>query len=145
MAGLDKESIARIPASLGAARSVHPLRRARQRAEGAFYAESARAQILIAIAGAPMVVIVGDSMARAFGLVGTGSFIRFRAAIKNPRDIAFLFLSTGSGMACESERCLIPGAIAGFILLLLCVVVFRRPAKPPPPGPSVAEGQASRF
>ena len=39
-----------------------------------------------------MVVVIGDSTARAFGLVGLGAFIRFRAGIKDPRDAAVMFV-----------------------------------------------------
>lgn len=62
--------------------------------------ESAQAQTLIATAGAVMVVVIGDSSARAFGLVGLGSFIRFRSGISDPRDAAVMFVMIGIGMAC---------------------------------------------
>ena len=62
--------------------------------------ESAQAQTLIAVAGALMVTVIGDSMARAFGLVGLGAFIRFRSGIKDPRDAAVMFVMIGIGMAC---------------------------------------------
>jgi uncharacterized membrane protein YhiD involved in acid resistance len=62
--------------------------------------EAAQAQTLIAVAGAIMVVVIGDSMARAFGLVGLGAFIRFRSGIKDPRDAAVMFVMIGIGMAC---------------------------------------------
>ncbi len=39
-----------------------------------------QAQTLMAAAGAVMIVVLGDHPARAFGLVGLGSFIRFRPA-----------------------------------------------------------------
>ena len=60
----------------------------------------AQAQTLIAAAGAVMVVVIGDSPARAFGLVGLGSFIRFRSGISDPRDAAVLFVMIGIGMSC---------------------------------------------
>ena len=47
-----------------------------------------------------MVAVIGDSMARAFGLVGLGGFIRFRSGIKDPRDAAVMFVMIGIGMAC---------------------------------------------
>jgi uncharacterized membrane protein YhiD involved in acid resistance len=62
--------------------------------------ETAQAQTLIAVAGALMVGVIGDSVARAFGLVGLGAFIRFRSGIKDPRDAAVLFVMIGVGMAC---------------------------------------------
>jgi hypothetical protein len=62
--------------------------------------ETAQAQTLIAVAGALMVAVIGDSTARAFGLVGLGAFIRFRSGIKDPRDAAVMFVMIGIGMAC---------------------------------------------
>jgi len=62
--------------------------------------EIAQAQTLIAVAGALMVIVIGQSTARAFGLVGLGGFIRFRSGIKDTRDAAGMFLMIGIGMAC---------------------------------------------
>jgi len=62
--------------------------------------ETAQAQTLIAVAGALMVAVIGNSTARAFGLVGLGAFIRFRSGIKDPRDAAVMFVMIGIGMAC---------------------------------------------
>jgi hypothetical protein len=62
--------------------------------------EIAQAQTLIAIAGALMVIVIGQSTARAFGLVGLGGFIRFRSGIKDTRDAAVMFVMIGVGMAC---------------------------------------------
>src|SRR5688572_22873757 len=46
--------------------------------------QGAQSQTLIAAAGALMVVVIGDNVARAFGLVGLGAFIRFRSGISDP-------------------------------------------------------------
>lgn len=62
--------------------------------------QTAQAQTLIAAAGAVMVVVIGDSPARAFGLVGLGSFIRFRTGMSDPRDAAIMFVMIGVGMSC---------------------------------------------
>ncbi len=46
-----------------------------------------------------VMVIIGDSIARAFSLVGALSIIRFRTAVQDPRDIAFVFYALAVGMA----------------------------------------------
>ena len=46
-----------------------------------------------------VMVVIGDSIARAFSLVGALSIIRFRTAIQDPRDIGFVFYALGVGMA----------------------------------------------
>src|SRR5712692_180130 len=48
-------------------------------------AETAQSQTLIAVAAALMVAVIGNSTARAFGLVGLGAFMRFRTGIKDQR------------------------------------------------------------
>lgn len=61
--------------------------------------EIAQTQLLMCVAAALIVTVIGDSVARAFGVVGLGGFIRFRTGIKDPRDAAVLFLLIGVGMA----------------------------------------------
>jgi hypothetical protein len=81
--------------------------------------QSAQAQTLIATAGAVMVVVIGDSPARAFGLVGLGSFIRFRSGISDPRDAAVMFVMIGIGMACGLGLFAMAAGSTLFICLLL--------------------------
>jgi len=94
--------------------------------------QSAQAQTLIAAAGAVMVVVIGDSPARAFGLVGLGSFIRFRSGISDPRDAAVLFVMIGIGMACGLGLFAMATASTVFVALLLTVFDYgaRRQTKP---------------
>jgi len=119
-----------VAAVIGAVCSLHPMRLKRQRAASDFDWDQVRAQILIAVAGALMVLVVGDSMARAFGLVGVGGFIRFRTAIRNPADTAFLFLLIGFGMACGLGHYAI--AITGtvFLWIIFCVLELGKPGRP---------------
>jgi len=84
--------------------------------------ESAQAQTLIAVAGALMVAVIGDSMARAFGLVGLGAFIRFRSGIKDPRDAAVMFVMIGIGMACGLGA--VPIAVVATLFVTAVLVVF---------------------
>jgi uncharacterized membrane protein YhiD involved in acid resistance len=46
-----------------------------------------------------MVMVIGQSTARAFGLVGLGAFMRFRTPVKDQRDAATMFVMIGLGMA----------------------------------------------
>jgi len=84
--------------------------------------ESAQAQTLIAVAGALMVAVIGDSMARAFGLVGLGAFIRFRSGIKDPRDAAVMFVMIGIGMACGLGA--VPIAVVATLFVTAVLVMF---------------------
>ena len=59
-----------------------------------------QAQVLLGVAGAMIVIIIGDSVARAFGVLGAASIIRFRTPVEDPKDTIVLFLLLALGMAC---------------------------------------------
>jgi hypothetical protein len=82
-------------------------------------AQAAQSQTLIAASGALMVIVIGESIARAFGLVGLGSFIRFRSGIRDPRDAALLFVMIGIGMACGLGLPVMAAAGASLVTILL--------------------------
>lgn len=89
--------------------------------------ELLKAQVLVTMAGALLVVVIGNdegASARAFGLLGLGSFIRFRSALKSPADTAILFLLIGIGMACGVGRPM--AAVVGALSLMLVVVLLER-------------------
>jgi hypothetical protein len=81
--------------------------------------DMAQAQVLLCVAAAIVTIVIGDSLAKAFGLVGLGSFVRFRSGLKDPRDAAVLFLLIGLGMACGhgSLGVAVSGAVLGAVLL----------------------------
>ena len=58
-----------------------------------------QAQVLLCISGAIMMIIIGNSVARAFGIAGAASIIRFRTPVEDARDITILFILMGLGMA----------------------------------------------
>ena len=43
--------------------------------------------------------VIGNNLARAFGLVGAMSIIRFRTAVRDVQDIVFIFFALAVGMA----------------------------------------------
>ncbi len=47
-----------------------------------------------------LLLAIGNSMARGLGLLGTLALIRFRATLKDPRDMVFVFMSLAIGIAC---------------------------------------------
>jgi uncharacterized membrane protein YhiD involved in acid resistance len=71
-----------------------------------------------------IMLIVGSSIARAFSLVGAMSIIRFRNAVKETKDIGFIFLVMAIGMACGA-RFYTLAAIAAFLLCTVILVLFR--------------------
>ena len=55
--------------------------------------------VLITVITAVVIMVIGNSLARAFGLIGAFTIIRFRTAVKDTRDITFLFLALTLGIA----------------------------------------------
>lgn len=87
-------------------------------------ADMVQAQILLCTAAAVITAVIGNSMAKAFGLVGLGGFVRFRSGLKDPRDAAILFLVIGLGMACGHGSLGLAGVGTVFVGLLLWVLEF---------------------
>jgi uncharacterized membrane protein YhiD involved in acid resistance len=54
----------------------------------------------MAVCTAVVMMIIGSNIARAFSLVGALSIIRFRTAVKDPRDTGYLFATMVAGMGC---------------------------------------------
>ncbi len=57
------------------------------------------AMIIMGVTVSVIMLIIGSNIARAFSLVGALSIIRFRNAVKDSRDVAFIFLTMAVGMA----------------------------------------------
>jgi len=67
---------------------------------GASYSKSiANALVVLSMITSVVIIVIGNNLARAFGLVGAMSIIRFRTAVKDPMDIVFIFFSLAVGLA----------------------------------------------
>jgi hypothetical protein len=71
-----------------------------------------------------IMLIVGSSIARAFSLVGSLSIIRFRNAIKESRDVGFIFFSLVIGMAVGTKFYLL--AIVATAVISLMILIMTR-------------------
>jgi uncharacterized membrane protein YhiD involved in acid resistance len=56
-------------------------------------------QIILAIVGALIMLVVGASLARAFGIVGAANLIRYRAKIDDPKDAVVMLSALAIGLA----------------------------------------------
>lgn len=71
---------------------------------GTSYSQSyAQTLVVMGMATALIMLIIGSNVARAFSLIGALSVIRFRNAVKETRDVGFMFLSMAMGMACGTR------------------------------------------
>lgn len=74
--------------------------------------------IIMTVITALIIMIIGDSVARAIGIFGAFSIIRFRTPMKNPRDTAFVFFSLSAGLS-AGAGVLVIGAVGVFFICLL--------------------------
>jgi len=78
--------------------------------------------IIMGVVAGVVILVVGNNLARAFGLVGALSIVRFRSAIREPRDVAFIFFAMGAGLACGTGFFLVGLVftilVCGIVLLL---------------------------
>ena len=104
--------------------------------------EVKHALLIMTVASAMLMFVIGESTARAFGVVGLGSFIRFRSSIKDPRDVVLFFLSIGTGMACGHGALKI--AAVGVATVWALLVALDWNWKPPsPPNPAWDDEESS--
>ena len=69
-----------------------------------------------------VILAVTSNVVLSLGMVGALSIVRFRTAIKDPLDIAFLFWSIGAGIILAAG--MIPLAVIGSICIGLILLVF---------------------
>ncbi|MCG1009973.1 DUF4956 domain-containing protein [Salinicoccus sp. ID82-1] len=56
--------------------------------------------VIMSVVVAIIMIVIGNNIAVAFGLVGAFSIIRFRSAMSDPKDIAFIFFGMAVGISC---------------------------------------------
>jgi len=79
-----------------------------------------QALVLLSMIVTLVMLAIGDSMARAFGLFGALALIRFRTPIKDSRDTVFLFLSVAVGITVGVQNTML--AVTGTATTLLVAV-----------------------
>ncbi len=80
--------------------------------------------VILSMVVALVMMVIGNSIARAFSLVGALSIIRFRTVVKDNRDIAFVFFALAGGMAAGIGNYAIAIYGVGIISLLLLLLDY---------------------
>ncbi|MCB0282678.1 MAG: DUF4956 domain-containing protein [Calditrichae bacterium] len=80
--------------------------------------------ILLSMITAVVIMVIGNNLARAFGLVGAMSIIRFRTAVKETQDIVFIFFGLAIGMAAGVGYHKM--AIIGTLIIGLIIFIFSK-------------------
>src|SRR5688572_12437393 len=87
----------------------------------------AQTQILMAVVAGGMMMVVGDSAARAFGIFAAASLVRFRTNIRDPKEITVLLVCLGVGLAAGVGRWDMAVILTLFVLIALSVLEFFEP------------------
>ncbi|MBC8426697.1 DUF4956 domain-containing protein [bacterium] len=82
-----------------------------------YSASLAQALIILALIVSLVMMIVGNNVARAFGLFGALALIRFRTPVKDARDTVFLFLAVAIGIATGTGN-IMAGAVGTAVICL---------------------------
>src|SRR6476469_5178191 len=82
----------------------------------------AQTQILMGVVAAAMMMVVGDSAARAFGIFAAASLVRFRTNIRDPKEITVLLICLGVGLACGVGRLDMALILTVFVLAVLWIL-----------------------
>lgn len=80
--------------------------------------------IMITMVTTIVMVVIGSNISVSLGMVGALSIIRFRTAVKDPRDTAFIFWGVVSGLACGTQNYTI--VLVGSIVICLILFGFKK-------------------
>jgi uncharacterized membrane protein YhiD involved in acid resistance len=87
-----------------------------------------QAQILLAVVGAIIIVVVAESLARAFAIVGAAGLVRYRARIKDPKDAGVMLVALALGLTVGSGLYGFAIVTTAFVVALLWVLESFEPA-----------------
>lgn len=123
MDNLQEELLAsaiRLPlaALLGTVLALRPRRRGTPERQPAVV----QTQIILAVVGALIMLVVGASLARAFGIVGAANLIRYRSKIDDPKDAVVMLCALASGLAAGVG--LYGLSIVGTLFIVFCLWII---------------------
>ena len=82
--------------------------------------------ILLCLVTAPVVMAIGSNVALSMGMVGALSIVRFRTAVKDPLDTAYMFWAITMGILIGSNAYVIAiVAVLGISVILLAISYLR--------------------
>jgi hypothetical protein len=115
-----EHAVSRLPIAAGLASvlALRPRRRGTPRRQ----APVIQTQIILAVVGSVVMLVVGSSLARAFGIVGAAGLVRYRAKIEDPKDAGVMLATLAIGLACGVGLWPLAAFATVFALALLWIV-----------------------
>ncbi len=120
-----RHALIRLPlaALLGTALAVRPKRRGTPPRHPAVI----QTQIILAIVGAVVMLVVGSNLARAFGVVGAAGLVRYRAKVEDPKDAGVMLSTLAVGLAAGVGQYVMAVFSGVFILFALWIIESLEP------------------
>jgi uncharacterized membrane protein YhiD involved in acid resistance len=115
-----RHALIRLPiaAALASVLALRPRRRGTPKRQPAVI----QTQIILAVVGAVVMLVVGSSLARAFGIVGAAGLVRYRAKISDPKDAGVMLSTLAIGLASGVGVWMLAVFATAFILVVLWTI-----------------------
>ena len=122
-----RHAMLRLPlaALLGAVLAVRPRRKGTPPRQPAVI----QTQIILAIVGAAVMLVVGSNLARAFGVVGAAGLVRYRAKVEDNKDAGVMLSALAVGLASGVGQYAMAAFTAAFIMVTLWVIESFEPER----------------
>ncbi len=78
--------------------------------------------VMLTIVTTLIMTVIGNNVALSLGMVGALSIVRYRTAIKDPRDTAYIFWSIAAGICCGVQDFMVVGIGSGVIFLIMLII-----------------------
>lgn len=108
---------------LGAALAFRPRRRGTPPRDPAVI----QTQIILAIVGAVVMLVVGASVARAFAVVGAAGLVRYRAKIQDPKDAGIMLCALAIGLGTGVGLYALAAFSTAFMMLVVSIIESLQP------------------
>ena len=114
------DAMVRLPlaAVLGAALALRP----RRKGTPPRTPPVVQTQIILSVVGAVIMLVIGASLARAFGIVGAANLIRYRSKIDDPKDAVVMLCALAVGLATGVGLYALSAFSTVFLMVLLGII-----------------------
>ena len=82
--------------------------------------------VMVCVVTSLIIITIGTNLVLTLGMVGALSIVRFRAAVKDPLDVGFLFWGVAAGLTAGAQLYSVALIGTGFIAVVYIVLTFLR-------------------
>lgn len=107
--------------------------------------EVVQTQVMLALIGALVMLVVGASLARAFGIAGAASLVRYRAKVSDPKDASVMLGALGIGLASGVGLFWLATVATLFIVAVLWLLEHLEPRRTVPFDLTVRGAEAAQL